>query len=502
VLNLAFDFVCDEAPLYAAVAKKLRQDGYIIKGLTLGRRWERYWRGIFNTCPIDINYYNVPDLKTELERLENVYGEYAPSSFLQADRFLAGLPRYVQTNALVRTFETVEEALLDNKTDIYFSTGVAYMYNLVTLAVCRKHGIPHVSIHGLRGDKPLFTISLGKGGSWDFVEETYKALLEGAPYKAQEYDNAKKYLHSFRTAAPQPFYLKSYALNHELNGTQIREFFIRLKNWLIDGWGKEAGDYITQPPWWYVARDLKRTVRARWVGIRSKRIFDEIQPDDKYYIFPIHLQPEASTLILAEWYVNQQATIANIARCLPADHLLYVKEHRRAVGYNSLDFYRVIKSIHNVRLISPYADTPSLVKNSHGIIVLTSTMGWEALLMNRPVYLFGSAYYQNIEGVRKIKNYEELRKMLADDRKSNPDRTAYADDDQIIKFLIALQRESFEGLFTVAKMNWRSRVMEKDNIDNLGSSFKVIIDRIHRNHNQPAESPVSDRSCYANVCCK
>ena len=477
-MKIAFDFVCDEAPLFARIARKFIDDGHEVCGLTMGRRWKKFWGEFPRTYSIDVLYDRDYDIRKELERLQQEYGQYIPASFLPADRFLADESREKQAQALVSTFRDVERAFLEERPDYYFSTGIAYLYNLVTLAVCEKLEIPHLSFYSTRGEKPRFTLSLSRGGKWDLVDREYKALLEGAEYLPREYEDSLGYLRSFREHARQPYYMKAAYQALNLQPVFVREFMVRLRNWYIEGWGREKGDYITRHPAWYAWRDMKKIFKARWIIFRRGRIFDKVSPEDRYYIFPLHLQPEASTLVLSEWYVDQINTIRNISKTLPADRLLYVKEHKSALGRHSLKFYKAIKTLHNVRLVSFDESTQDLIRNSSGVIVLSSTMGWEALLLKRPVYVLGEVYYQDIKGAERIKQFEELGARLAANRMFETDPEALDNDEELVKFMMAVKRRSFEGFFNVAKMDMKARVLTEENVDRLYAGFNIILCRL------------------------
>ena len=460
-MKLAFDFVCDEAALFAAVARRFRDEGHDILGLTLGERWGRHWKDIYRVYPLDIDWSPVPDAGSELQRIEREYGDSFPGSFPIKDRFLADEPRERQVTALIRTFQAVEKAFQTERPDVYFSTGVAYLYNLVTLAVCKKNGIPHYSVYVTRGAEPRCTVSTDNGGDWSLVSEEYKRLLETGDYTRQEYDEALEYFRNFRLKAEQPFYMKAARQAFSLNPVFVKEFMRRMRFWYVDDWRRAEGDYLTQAPWWYAERDLKKIARAKLVLKRYDRTFDRSDPKDEFYLFPLHLQPEASTLILAEWYVNQLETIKSIARTLPLGRLLYVKEHRSALGRHTLAFYKSLRAIHNVKLIAHDENTPDLIRRSCGVIVLSSTVGWEALLLNRPVYVFGEVFYNVVKGVTRIGGFEDLRRRLAEDK------AAVSEIDNkhhLILFLVAMKRQSFEGIFDVTKMDMTARVLDEDNI--------------------------------------
>ncbi len=474
-MKLAFDFVCDEAPLFAGVAERFVRDGAQVTGLTMGRRWQGSWNGRFDTQALSGLFAPVPGLEEELRRIEDEYGASNPGSFLLADRFLCQRPPQQQRLALVNTFHVVEEFFRQEKPDVYFSTGVAYLYNLVCLAVCSRTGIPHVSMFSTRQSAPRLTVSLGRGDRWDLVDREYDELQDQEVENTPEYREAKEYLAEFQEEADQPFYMAAARQSFGLRLVFVRELLTRLRYWYGEGWGGQENDYITQLPFWYVRRDLLKIARAQYVIHCRERIFDRPAAGEAFYLFPLHLQPEASTLVHAEWYVDQLNTIRNVARCLPADTFLYVKEHKSALGRHGLRFYRELRTIHNVRLIAHDADTPALIRHSRGVIILSSTVGWEAVLLNRPVYLLGKVFYQGLEGVVPVSNFGELRERLAQKEGVGLSEKGR---DRLVRFLMAIRRQSFEGVFDVAKMDMRARVLAADNVERVYKGLRDALPRI------------------------
>ncbi|MDP2637182.1 MAG: hypothetical protein Q8P03_01055, partial [bacterium] len=135
---------------------------------------------------------------------------------------------------------------------------------------------------------------------------------------------------------------------------------------------------------------------------------------------PLHLEPEAATLILAASYADQVATIRSIAFSLPFPFKLYVKEHPTAMGLRTDGFYKELQKVPNVVLISPSQSVPRLVQKSQGVITLSSTMGFEALLLGKPVYVLGNVFYTYHPLCQKAQGFDDLKKRLEGDQKKKP----------------------------------------------------------------------------------
>ena len=144
------------------------------------------------------------------------------------------------------------------------------------------------------------------------------------------------------------------------------------------------------------------------------KIYDRVNENESFFLYPLHYHPESSTSVHARHYINELNTITNIAFNLPFGKLLYVKDHPSAAGNPKINFYTELKKIPNVRLINHEMNIKNLIKKSEGIITLTSTVGFEALMYNKPVYVFGDVFYEFHPLCRKIKSFEELWLILKD----------------------------------------------------------------------------------------
>lgn len=147
------------------------------------------------------------------------------------------------------------------------------------------------------------------------------------------------------------------------------------------------------------------------------RMFQEFSCEpkegEKYYFYPLHIEPEAVVLYYAEgWYTGQIKLIENIAMQLPPDVFLYVKDHPHGGNYRNICDYKAIVKIPKVRLIHSSYSGKSLIKKSIGVITINSTAGFEALLLNKNVVCFGNSFYADFKGVNKINHIKGLGDVL------------------------------------------------------------------------------------------
>ncbi|MEK7663916.1 MAG: hypothetical protein AAB340_00490 [Patescibacteria group bacterium] len=164
-------------------------------------------------------------------------------------------------------------------------------------------------------------------------------------------------------------------------------------------------------------RTIKKNIKIKLQG----NIFNKLSSKDKYFFFPIQYEPEASTLVLATYYSNQLATIKYVSATLPFPYKLCLKEHPGSIGSRTNQFYEEIKKIPNAVLLSSEESTPNVIANSIGVITMTSTVGMEAAIQGKPVYVLGNVFYSYHPLCQKVVNFEDLKEKIKRDLQINWD---------------------------------------------------------------------------------
>ena len=272
----------------------------------------------------------------------------------------------------------------------------------------------------------------------------------------------ESFLEKFRQEHSQPGYMK---LAWKVPGVKqqfIKEFAQRLRNYYLEGWGRST-DYVTPHPLWSMySKGLRIILKSRWQ--RIFRPFELPREGEAFVFYPLHYEPEASTLVLGKYFVDQLAIVENIAKSIPITHRLYVKEHFSSIGRRPAGYYKLIKELPNVRLIGPEIDSHSLIQQSSLNIVITSTVGWESILYERPVIVLGDVFF----------NYSGLSYRVTD-MTELPDRICRAmkneliDREKLVRFIAAIFWGSYPGKLNVPHAE--PSVMAPDNIARLAEGI-------------------------------
>lgn len=134
----------------------------------------------------------------------------------------------------------------------------------------------------------------------------------------------------------------------------------------------------------------------------------------KYVYFPLHVQPEASTMALAPCvYDDQILCIEQIAKIIPQEYAILVKEHpSQTFYYRDKEFYARLRALPQVRLVRDDMDSHTLIRQSSLVATVTGTAGWEALKYGHPVIYFGYATYREMPGAFRFSPDMDIQAVL------------------------------------------------------------------------------------------
>ena len=182
---------------------------------------------------------------------------------------------------------------------------------------------------------------------------------------------------------------------------------------------------------------LKRMRRQLFLDNHSKM---EIKNDEKFVYFPLHVSPERYVDISAPFFSNQLEVITNIAKALPVDYKLYVKEHfaMKTRHWREISFYKEILAMPNVELIHHSVSSTEIIKKSSLVITIAGTSSLEAAFYEKPSIVMAHIIYIDfLPFIYRIKNLEELPSTIRTALKSKVNLT------DLNRFIEIIQKESF-----------------------------------------------------------
>ena len=287
------------------------------------------------------------------------------------------------------------------------STGTFGIF--ITYLVSKKLGINFVN---LRHTKINNYVTFTEG-----IDEKYQHIrkkFEKKKLNKKSIDIAKKFISKYR---------------HQKNFKYIGSPFFKLstKLFFLDSLRKLPGAIysgikyslflkskidlhsLNHPIKTYYYDNILRLTRSLRINKYVKQV-NNIKDLGKYAFFPLHAEPELSLSVLANSYQNQIETIRNLSFRLPPDTKLVVKDHPRNYCRRNLGYLDKINKIPNVVLIDTKTSTRELIKNSNINIVLSGFIGFEAVILKKPVITFSSSIINMLPKnmVLQVKNFEEF----------------------------------------------------------------------------------------------
>lgn len=170
-----------------------------------------------------------------------------------------------------------------------------------------------------------------------------------------------------------------------------------------------------------ISLELKRKINYNFLQSHSISAPNLKVP---YVYFPMNVVEEYNLLHYAPFYTNQIEVIRHIAKSIPIDYTLYVKEHRGAKirGWNSIDYYKQVLDIPNVNLIHPDVDNDMLIQHSKLVVTLRGTSSLKALQYGKALIVFGEIPFQILPSVFTVDSLKSLPNLVltALNHKVNP----------------------------------------------------------------------------------
>jgi len=170
--------------------------------------------------------------------------------------------------------------------------------------------------------------------------------------------------------------------------------------------------------------------------------------DQTYIYVPLHYQPERSVIPKGGAYKNQLLVVELLAKTVPDDWQIYVKEHPRQ--FNSRDshqgrlqeLYGDLAELESVTVVEAETASIRLTDGAVAVATLTGTAGWEGIIRNTPALLFGSAWYEACDGTFQVQTAEDVTAAI---ERIDSGSGVEINLDDIRRFIKALKTVGFAG---------------------------------------------------------
>jgi len=134
---------------------------------------------------------------------------------------------------------------------------------------------------------------------------------------------------------------------------------------------------------------------------KYKQLSRNYKTPDKYIFLPLQMQPEVTTTPLGGLYSTHIRCVNHLLGLIPKDLSIVIKEHpyqhdlnfsMARLGRRSED-YDILNLSSRVLFAPMSENTHDLIRNSNGVSVITSSVGFESICLEKPVLVFGFPWW-------------------------------------------------------------------------------------------------------------
>ena len=137
--------------------------------------------------------------------------------------------------------------------------------------------------------------------------------------------------------------------------------------------------------------------------------------DGDFIYFPLHFNPEISTLAYGYRHEDQFNLIRAIAAYLPTGYRLLVKEQHVDAGSSTIRFLPATRfALQRPIFVPPQFSTFDLICNSRAVATITGTAGFEAYALGKPVIACGEVFYRQFPNVLGLEIGPDMGERIQD----------------------------------------------------------------------------------------
>ncbi len=412
-----------ESEFYARVGEELAVHGHEVAHVTVSRASARALRlrGIEARCLADVAAAvgEPDDLDGEVRRIEQTYDTPQIRDVYRADWACDDKPERWCVARTVRTFRALERIFDDLRPDVLVPEVGNETIRVASHLVGLRRGIPVLFL--------LYTIF---PDPLRLYVDTLHAPIARADEVRELSDDEREEVESFRrafTASARPI-REHRRVPFEVRRVKVFAGHIHRKA-TVD----RDDDYLR--PWRLVRQNASEWVRAR----AARPFYDDLARSRPFVYFPLHVTDDYKITRIIPHCRDQASLVEQVADALPAGYDLVLKEHPMSLGRNSLSLLRRLRRRPNVRLVPPYTSSHDLIRDAAAVAVISSTVGLEALLYEKPVLTLGDPFYAGFGVTLDVDSFAEITGKVPELLRFRPD------PERIRRFLHAAMRNCYPG---------------------------------------------------------
>lgn len=412
-----------ESVFYGRVGAELVRRGHHASHLTVSRQAARLLRdeAFEARCVHDVvaEIGEPASLDAEVRRIESTYDIPHLRDLYYADRICDGHTEEWCVRRTVQTVRAVERVLDELTPDVLVPEVGNETIRAATHTVGIGRGIPVLFLLYTIFPDPLRLTT-------DTLHVPIATPEEVRDLSVEEREEVEEFIRSFRARATP---IRPYR-RWPVEWRRVPLFAGHVRRKLAED---RDNEYLQ--PLALLWMNAAETVRAR----AARPFYNSVDPSRPFVYFPLHVTDDYKIKKVIPHCRDQAAIVEQIADALPAGYDLVLKEHPMSVGRNSIRLLRRLRSRHNIRLVPPSMSSHVLIERAEAVAVISSTVGLEALLYEKPVLTLGQPFYSGFGVTLDVDSFRELRTKVVELLGFRPD------PEQILRLLGAAMRACSPG---------------------------------------------------------
>lgn len=146
----------------------------------------------------------------------------------------------------------------------------------------------------------------------------------------------------------------------------------------------------------------------------DKNLIRHIDSKIPFIYYPLHFEPERALLIENTYHSNQIELITNIAKSLPINYKLFVKDHpaSKKRGWHNLSYYKKIMALPNVELLHPSITPDEIYQKCSLVVSLAGTSAMEAAFYGKPSITISPLFTNMLPSIFHLSKIEDLPNVI------------------------------------------------------------------------------------------
>jgi hypothetical protein len=411
-----------ESEFYGRVGAELVERGHEVAHVTISRRAARELRGrgFRAVClPDAMDALEPAPLDRERERIEAAYEMPHIREIYRTDWTCDGKPEEWCVERTVRHFRALEQIFDEVEPDVVVPEVGNETIRVATHLIGLARGIPVLFLFHTIFPNPLRL----------YVDTMHAPIVppdELRELTAEEEREVEEFRRAF-TSRAEP--IREYR-RVPIELRRVRLFADHLRR----RFGEDRDNEYLRPGGWL------RTNVNDWTRARAARPFYDPVPRTRPFVyFPLHVTDDYKIKKIIPHCYDQASIVEQVSDALPPGYDLVLKEHPMSVGRNSIRLLRRLRKRPNVLLVNPYTNTHDLIRDSEAVAVISSTVGLEALLYDKPVLTLGEPFYSGYGITLDLHSFAEIREGVPELLRFRPD------PERIRRFLHAAMTRCYPG---------------------------------------------------------